>query len=235
VSTPRSRFSEAEFQLICARIGHEFRDRELIKAALTHGSSRTGTLKTSYQRLEFLGDRVLGLVIAEELYRRHPRRTEGQLAPNFSLLGRAETCAEAAAELDIGELIRLGVKERLQGIDKNVFILGDVMEAILGAVYLDGGLAPARGLILRLWEKRLSSRSTSVKDPKSFLQEWALGRSKAIPAYRIVAREGPDHSPNFTIAVSVDGHDEAVAQGQSKRAAEQLAAQVFLKREKIRK
>jgi ribonuclease-3 len=109
------------------------------------------------------------------------------------------------------------------------------MEAILGAVYLDGGLEPARKLILRLWEKRLSSRSTSVKDAKSFLQEWALGRSKEIPTYRIIAREGPDHSPNFTIAVSVNGYAEAVAQGQSKRAAEQLAAQAFLKREKIRK
>jgi ribonuclease-3 len=235
VNTPRSRFSEAEFESICACVGYEFRDRDLIKAALTHGSSKTGSLKTSYQRLEFLGDRVLGLVIAEELYRRHPRRAEGQLAPNFSLLVRAETCAEAATELGIGEFIRLGTKERLQGIAKNVFILGDVMEAILGAVYLDGGLEPARALILRLWEKRLSSRSTSVKDAKSFLQEWALARSKTIPSYRIIAREGPDHSPNFTIAVSVDGYAEAVAQGQSKRAAEQLAAQAFLKREKIRK
>ncbi|MGE3829475.1 MAG: ribonuclease III [Parvibaculaceae bacterium] len=235
MNTPRSRFGEAEFQAICASIGYEFKDRDLIKAALTHGSSKTGTLKTSYQRLEFLGDRVLGLVIAEELYRRHPRRAEGQLAPNFSLLVRAETCAEAASELGIGEHIRLGVRERLQGVAKNVFILGDVMEAILGAIYLDGGLEPARVLILRLWEKRLASRSTSVKDAKSFLQEWALGQAKNIPAYRIIAREGPDHSPSFTIGVAVDGYEEATAQGQSKRAAEQLAAQAFLKREKIRK
>jgi ribonuclease III len=235
VNTPRSRFGEAEFQAICARLSYEFTDRELIRAALTHGSSKTGALKTSYQRLEFLGDRVLGLVIAEELYRRHPRRAEGQLAPNFSLLVRAETCAEAATELGIGEHIRLGAKERIQGIAKNVFILGDVMEAILGAIYLDGGLNPARELILRLWEKRLSSRSTSVKDAKSFLQEWALGQAKQIPVYRIVAREGPDHMPNFTIGVLVEGYPEAVAQGQSKRAAEQLAAQAFLKREKIRK
>jgi ribonuclease-3 len=235
VTTDRTRFTEAEFQAIAALLGYTFRNRDLLKAALTHGSGRKGKTNTTYQRLEFLGDRVLGLVIAEELYVRNPRKAEGALAQNFSLLVRAEACADAARELAIAEHIRVGAKEKAQGMTTQTLILGDVMEAILGAMYLDGGLEPSRALIMRLWDRRLSNRTKLVKDAKSFLQEWALAHGKAIPAYRVVTREGPDHSPHFTIAVTVEGFFDAVANAQSKRIGEQLAAEAFLRREKIRK
>ncbi|MFZ5673780.1 MAG: ribonuclease III [Pseudomonadota bacterium] len=234
-NTDRTRFTDQEFQAIAALLGYTFRNRDLLKAALTHGSGRKGNTHTTYQRLEFLGDRVLGLVIAEELYVRNPRKAEGALAQNFSLLVRAEACADAARDLGISEHIRVGQKEKAQGMATQTVILGDVMESILGAMYLDGGLEPARALIMRLWEERLSSRSKLVKDAKSFLQEWALAQGKAIPAYRIVSRDGPDHSPHFTIAVTVEGFAEAIASAQSKRNGEQLAAEAFLRREKIRK
>lgn len=234
-NSDRTRFTDQEFQAIAALLGYTFRNRDLLKAALTHGSGRKGKTNTTYQRLEFLGDRVLGLVIAEELYVRNPRKAEGALAQNFSVLVRAEACADAARDLGISEHIRVGQKEKAQGMATQTVILGDVMESILGAMYLDGGLEPARALIMRLWDERLSSRSKLVKDAKSFLQEWALAQGKAIPAYRIVSRDGPDHSPNFTIAVTVDGFAEAIASAQSKRNGEQLAAELFLRREKIRK
>jgi ribonuclease-3 len=235
VTTDRTRFTETEFQTIAALLGYTFRSRDLLKAALTHGSGRKGKTNTTYQRLEFLGDRVLGIVIAEELYVRNPRKAEGALAQNFSLLVRAEACADAARDLGIADHIRVGQKEKAQGMATQTLILGDVMEAILGAMYLDGGLEPSRSLIMRLWERRLSNRTKLVKDAKSFLQEWALGQGKAIPLYRVVARDGPDHSPHFTIGVTVDGFAEAVASAQSKRIGEQLAAEAFLRREKIRK
>jgi ribonuclease-3 len=235
VTTDRTRFSDQEFQAIAALLGYTFGNRDLLKAALTHGSGRKGKANTTYQRLEFLGDRVLGLVIAEELYVRNPRKAEGALAQNFSLLVRAEACADAARELGIADHIRVGPKEKAQGMTTQTLILGDVMEAILGAMYLDGGLEPSRALIMRLWERRLSNRTKLVKDAKSFLQEWALGQAKAIPVYRIVARQGPDHLPHFTIGVTVEGFSEAVASAQSKRIGEQLAAEAFLRREKIRK
>jgi ribonuclease III len=234
-NSDRTRFTDQEFQAIAALLGYTFRNRDLLKAALTHGSGRKGKTNTTYQRLEFLGDRVLGLVIAEELYVRNPRKAEGALAQNFSVLVRAEACADAARDLNISEHIRVGQKEKAQGMATQTVILGDVMESILGAMYLDGGLEPARALIMRLWDERLSSRSKLVKDAKSFLQEWALAQGKAIPAYRIVSRDGPDHSPNFTIAVTIEGFAEAVASAQSKRNGEQLAAELFLRREKIRK
>ena len=235
MATDRTRFTDQEFQAIAALLGYTFSNRDLLKAALTHGSSRKGRLSTTYQRLEFLGDRVLGLVIAEELYLRNPRKAEGPLAQNFSLLVRAEACADAARDLGIADHIRVGIKEKAQGMTTQKLILGDVMESILGAMYLDGGLEPARTLIMRLWEQRLSNRTKLVKDAKSYLQEWALGQAKAIPAYRVISRDGPDHSPHFTIAVAVDGFPEAVASAQSKRIGEQLAAEAFLRREKIRK
>lgn len=234
-NSDRTRFTDQEFQAIAALLGYTFRNRDLLKAALTHGSGRKGKTNTTYQRLEFLGDRVLGLVIAEELYVRNPRKAEGALAQNFSVLVRAEACADAARDLGISEHIRVGQKEKAQGMATQTVILGDVMESILGAMYLDGGLEPARALIMRLWDERLSSRSKLVKDAKSFLQEWALAQGKAIPAYRIVSRDGPDHSPNFTIAVTIEGFAEAIASAQSKRNGEQLAAELFLRREKIRK
>ena len=235
MTTDRTRFTEQEFQAIAALLGYTFRNRDLLKAALTHGSGRKGKANTTYQRLEFLGDRVLGLVIAEELYVRNPRKAEGALAQNFSLLVRAEACADAARDLAIAEHIRVGEKEKAQGMTTQTLILGDVMESILGAMYLDGGLEPSRALIMRLWEKRLANRTKLVKDAKSYLQEWALSKAKGIPVYRIISRDGPDHSPHFTIGVTVDGFSEAAASAQSKRTGEQLAAEAFLRREKIRK
>ena len=228
MTTDRTRFTDQEFQAIAALLGYTFRDRDLLKAALTHGSGSKGKTITTYQRLEFLGDRVLGLVIAEELFVRNPRKAEGTLAQSFSLLVRAEACADAARDLGISEHIRVGQKEKAQGMTNQMVILGDVMEAILGAMYLDGGLEPARALIMRLWEERLSNRSTLVKDAKSFLQEWALALGKAIPAYRIVSREGPDHAPVFTVMVQVQGLEPVPGTGNSKQMAEREAARAML-------
>jgi ribonuclease III len=224
------RLTEAEFELITARLAHRFRDRSLLMHALTHASS--ASQRPDYQRLEFLGDRVLALVIAEELYRRNPTKPEGALSSRFSALVSGELCAAVAREAGIGEHVRLGRRETADGIHLSVGVLGDVMEALIAAIYLDGGLEAARALILRLWEPHMEARAR--KDSKTYLQEWALGQAFAIPGYRVVSQEGPHHAPVFAVEVKVDGRPAAIGEGPTKRSAEQAAASAFLKREGIR-
>jgi ribonuclease III len=224
------RLTEAEFELITARLGYRFRDRSLLMHALTHASS--ASQRPDYQRLEFLGDRVLALVIAEELYRRNPTKPEGALSSRFSALVSGELCAAVAREAGIGEHVRLGRRETADGIHLSVGVLGDVMEALIAAIYLDGGLEAARALILRLWEPHMKARAR--KDSKTYLQEWALGQAFAIPGYRVVSQEGPHHAPVFAVEVKVDGRPAAIGEGPTKRSAEQAAASAFLKREGIR-
>jgi ribonuclease-3 len=224
------RLTEAEFELITARLAHRFRDRSLLMHALTHASS--ASQRPDYQRLEFLGDRVLALVIAEELYRRNPTKPEGALSSRFSALVSGELCAAVAREAGIGEHVRLGRRETADGIHLSVGVLGDVMEALIAAIYLDGGLEAARALILRLWESHMEARAR--KDSKTYLQEWALGQAFAIPGYRVVSQEGPHHAPVFAVEVKVDGRPAAIGEGPTKRSAEQAAASAFLKREGIR-
>lgn len=224
------RLTEVEFELITARLAYRFRDRSLLMHALTHASS--ASQRPDYQRLEFLGDRVLALVIAEELYRRNPTKPEGALSSRFSALVSGELCAAVAREAGIGEHVRLGRRETADGIHLSVGVLGDVMEALIAAIYLDGGLEAARALILRLWEPHMEARAR--KDSKTYLQEWALGQAFAIPGYRVVSQEGPHHAPVFAVEVKVDGRPAAIGEGPTKRSAEQAAASAFLKREGIR-
>jgi ribonuclease-3 len=213
-----------------ARIGYSFRDKELLALALTHvsavGSSRSRV--KSYQRLEFLGDRVLGLAIASLLYERFPAADEGDLSKRLAELVRRESCAALAQSWLLGDYIRLGPSELHGGGRENPAILGDVAEALIGAVFLDGGYEAAAALITAAVAERLSSEYRPRPDAKTALQEWAQARGLPPPSYTTLSREGPDHLPLFRISVAVDGHGEAQAVGRSKRLAEQSAADAML-------
>ncbi len=218
-----------------ARLGYTFADPDLLERALTHSSAIAPARRVaqSYQRLEFLGDRVLGLVVADMLYRRFPKSTEGDLSRSLNALVRKETCAMIARELELGPDLILGESEaRTGGADKDA-ILGDVVEGLLGAIYIDGGLGPAFEIIERLFGEHIGQSGTERADAKTTLQEWAQGRGLEPPAYVEVDRRGPDHAPEFTIAVRLDGFTPLSATGPSKKLAEHKAAEAFLMREKI--
>jgi ribonuclease-3 len=218
-----------------ARLGYKFADPELLDRALTHSSAIAPAKRValSYQRLEFLGDRVLGLVVADMLYRKFPKANEGDLSRSLNALVRKETCAMIARELNLGPDLNLGDSEaRTGGADKDA-ILGDVMEALLGAVYMDGGLGPAFEIIERLFGERIGQSGTERADAKTTLQEWAQGRGLEPPVYEEIERTGPDHAPEFTIAVKLGNFDPLTATGPSKKLAEHKAAEAFLVREKV--
>lgn len=214
------------------RIGHAFSDRGLLIEALTHGSSET--TRRDYQRLEFLGDRVLGLVIAEHLFRAFPTKEEGELTALHSALVRREACAAAGDTIGLADLVIVGAGERAKGMNLNRGVLGDVMEALIAAIYLDAGFEAARRFVLRSWAGQMSQPRAVVKDAKTFLQEWALGRGLPVPSYGILSREGPEHEPVFVVTVEVTGRAPAQGSAGSKRAAEMEAAAVFLRREGLR-
>lgn len=226
------RFSAARIEAIGARLGYRFADPSLLMIALSHASSQRR--HGDYERLEFLGDRVLGLVIADHLYRSCPSLREGELSARLSALVRAEACAEAGDALGLEELIMVGASERAKGLATNRMLQADVMEALVAAIYLDGGLEAARQFILRLWAPLLARPMLARKDAKTFLQEWALARALPLPRYRIVSREGPEHEPVFVVSVEVEGLSPATGTARSKRQAEQAAAEAFLEREGIR-
>lgn len=216
-----------------ARLGHVFADKTLLDRALTHitaAKSRDGRLG-SYQRLEYLGDRVLGLAVSAMLFDAYPKADEGELSRRLADLVRAETCAEVAVEMELGESIRLGQSEASGGGRRKTAILSDVCEAVIGATFIDGGYAAASALVDRFWRDRALAPRRPLRDPKTELQEWAQGKGLPAPLYREVARVGPDHNPQFLVAVTVDGRDEAEGAGRSKRAAEQAAAETWLQRE----
>lgn len=212
-----------------ARIGHDFRRPELLVRAVTH-SSLSSAVRPSNERLEFLGDRVLGLAMAEALFAADRGAAEGQLAPRFNALVRLETCAAVAREVGLGEVLKLGRSEMMTGGRRKEALLGDAMEAVIAAVYLDAGFEVARDLVLRLWGNRISEAADRARDAKSSLQEWAQARGMKLPAYTVIDREGADHDPRFTVEVRVDTGDAATATAGSKRAAEQAAAQALLDR-----
>jgi ribonuclease-3 len=218
-----------------ARLGHKFADPDLLDRALTHSSAIAPARRVSqsYQRLEFLGDRVLGLVVADMLYRKMPKATEGDLSRSLNALVRKETCAAIAREINLGPEMNLGESEARTGGAEKDAILGDVMEAVIGAVYIDGGLAPAYELVQRLFGVHVSESRTERADAKTTLQEWAQGRGLEPPAYVEVSRKGPDHAPEFTIAIKLNGFGELTATGPSKKLAEHKAAEAFLVREKV--
>jgi ribonuclease-3 len=219
----------AEVSAFCERLGHHFARPELITRALTHGSISSAT-RPDNQRLEFLGDRVLGLVMAEALLAKDKGAAEGILAPRFNALVRKEACADVARELDLGAVLRLGKSEMVSGGRRKEALLGDAMEAVIAAVYLDAGFEAARDVILTHWGSRINDVEADARDAKTALQELVQSRGEAPPSYEIIARDGPDHAPKFTIEVRVAKGQSATAEAGSKRQAEQAAAKALLER-----
>ena len=217
-----------------ASLGYSFADKSLLEQALSHISALAGPRRLdSYQRLEFLGDRVLGLAVSDLLFRAFPDDEEGALSRRLSDLVRKETCAAVAIAWDVGAHLRLGGGEAQSGGRKRLTILGDACEAVIGAVFLDAGFQEARRVVERAWAERLAASAAAVADAKTALQEWAQAKTLKAPTYRLVARSGPDHSPRFVIAVDIEGHEAAEGQGRSKRLAEQAAAAAFMAREGV--
>lgn len=217
-----------DIRAFSARLGHEFTRPELLLRALTHGSVTSPT-RPDNQRLEFLGDRVLGLTMAEALVLADRNASEGQLAPRYNALVRGETCAAIAREIDLGAVLKLGRSEMLSGGRRKEALLADAMEAVLAAVYLDAGFEAARSVILRLWAERIATVDHDSRDAKTALQEFAQARGMQPPRYVQTARSGPDHAPEFEITVELDDGRRACARGKgTKRSIEQRAAQALL-------
>jgi ribonuclease-3 len=218
------------------KIGHKFADKALLERALTHISAVSGGPQSrsgSYQRLEFLGDHVLGLVISDMLYRAYPRANEGELSQRLADLVRKETCAEVGREMELGPALKLGNSESHSGARLRVTILGDACEALIGAVFLDGGYEASQKMIDRFWKSRMDRPLRSLRDAKTMLQEWAQARGLPTPAYHELARTGPHHNPKFRVAVMLPDRPPAEGLGPSKRAAEQAAAAEMLTREGV--
>jgi ribonuclease-3 len=219
----------SELKAFAGRIGYTFKRPELLHRAVTHSSMSSPT-RDDNQRLEFLGDRVLGLVMAEALFLADTSASEGQLAPRFNALVRKETCADVARECDLGAVLKLGRSEMLSGGRRKEALLADAMEAVIAAVYLDGGFEAAKALVLRLWGKRVTAVDADARDAKTALQEWAQARKLPPPKYVVVERTGPDHAPVFTIKAQLENGQSESATANSKRQAEQAAAKVLLAR-----
>ena len=219
----------ADLLAFARRIGHEFAQPALLVRAVTHASLSSPT-RPDNERLEFLGDRILGLVMAEALLKADPPASEGQLAPRFNAMVRKETNADVAREIGLGEVLKLGRSEMMSGGRRRDALLGDAMEAVIAAVYMDAGFDAARALVLRLWGARIGGVAQDARDAKSSLQEWAQGRGMAPPAYVELERSGPDHQPIFTVEVRLENGEAERAEAGSKRIAEHSAAKALLAR-----
>ena len=219
---------------LSSRLGYVFDDPELALLALTHASARAGQKPIEdNERLEFLGDRVLGLAIAELLSSRFPEAHEGELARWLNQLVRTETCAAIAEHWKLGELITMSGGEAESGGRRKKTILGNACEAVLGAVFADGGYEPAKTIVHRFWSPLIADLEGTTPDAKSVLQEWVQGRGLPLPHYVEVARKGPDHAPLFTAEVHIEGVEPERGEGANKRSAEQAAALAFLLREGV--
>jgi ribonuclease III len=221
----------AELSALELRLGYRFRDSTLAQLALTHLSAQSSAGQgraQSYQRLEFLGDRVLGVVIASRLYQAFPQASEGELSMRFAKLVRRETCAEIALEWDVGPHVALGLGEARGGGRKKAAILSDVCESLIGAVFVDGGFEAAEALVLSAWGDRITA--DAARDAKTAVQEWAQSRALPAPRYEEVERSGPAHAPHFVMRLTLEGFEPELGAATSKRAAEQAAAQAFLDR-----
>jgi len=222
-------------------LGHNFRDPRLLDLALTHASVGEGAERDARgrpfadnQRLEFLGDRVLGLLVADRLMRDFPDANEGDMSSRLHALVDKAACARAADALGVGPAMRLSPGEAKQGGRRRDGVLGDAMEAILAAAWLDGGIGAAQTVFDRAWAAELAAPPVrSISNPKSVLQEWALGQAKPLPTYRIVERTGSDHAPTFTVEATVEGYPPLTAQGRSRQDAEKTAAIGLLQREGV--
>jgi ribonuclease-3 len=215
-------------------LGYTFANRDLLREALTHRSAidrqrgRNLDLRHGNERLEFLGDRVLSLAVADLLIGRFPDESEGELARRHAALVRAETLAEVARTIGLGAHLTLAESEEATGGREKPAILADACEAVIGALYRDGGLAVARAFIERYWVPRIEHDPEPPRDPKTTLQEWAQGRGLPLPSYREVGREGPPHAPQFVMEVTVRGRTPARGSGRTKREAERTAAIAML-------
>ena len=209
------------------RLGYEFSDVSLLIEALTHSSIASESRKDN-QRLEFLGDRVLGLVMAEALLEIDQFASEGTLAPRFNALVRKEACAEVARHIDLGGVLKIGRSEMLSGGRRKDALLLDGMEAVIAAVYKDGGFEVAKRTITELWGDRIKNVKGDARDAKTMLQEWAQARGQNPPKYEIMSQSGPDHAPEFLVKVLLDSGETADATAGSKRKAEQMAAKSIL-------
>ena len=210
-------------------LDHRFKDATYLDRAMTHRSAAQGhAAEWSNERLEFLGDRILALVMVETLLERFPKLREGELAPRLNAMVSRETCAVVGASLGLGQYLIVDRSERATGGPEKPSLLANAIEAVIGAIYLDGGLEKARKFILRVWKKLLQASPELGRDPKSALQEWAQGGGHPAPVYRHVSREGPDHAPVFTVTVNVPGHEPVPGVGSSKQLAEREAARAML-------
>ena len=213
------------------RIGHVFADRELLERALTHGSVTKGSPKIrDNERLEFLGDRVLNLVVAEQLMRLQPEATEGALSKLMNQLVNYRACADAARRAGLRDALRVDASATKIGARDNERVLGDACEALIAALYLDAGFAAAHDFILAFWAELFANLDAPTKDPKTMLQEWAMGQGMPLPSYRVIRQEGSAHEPIFTIEVGLPGLEPAVASAGSKKEAERLAADALYAR-----
>jgi ribonuclease-3 len=224
--TGSSRSSTDALSELETRLNYIFKDRDLLARALTHASAST---IESNERLEFLGDRVLGLVIAEQLHHRFPEDPEGIMALKLNALVRSEACARAAEKIGLGEFLILASSEVVSGGRKKAAILAGACEAVIAALYLDGGFKVAHDFILANWEEQFAGLGRDMRDAKTALQEWAQAKKGGTaPVYKLLKREGPDHAPRFQVEVSVTGHLPMTGEGASKREAEQAAARTML-------
>ena len=211
------------------RLGYEFSNPSLLVEALTH-SSIASDFRKDNQRLEFLGDRVLGLVMAEALLEIDQTAPEGTLAPRFNALVRKETCAEVARQIELGGVLKIGRSEMLSGGRRKDALLGDGMEAVIAAIYKDGGFEIAKTIIIKLWGDRIKNVKVDARDAKTMLQEWAQARGQNPPNYEVISRSGPDHAPDFLVKVILASGETSEAMAGSKRQAEQMAAKALLQK-----
>jgi ribonuclease III len=227
--------AKAATAAIEGRIGHKFADADLLATAFTHVSALKSSRKRgdSYQRLEFLGDHVLGLVVSDMPYPAFPNADEGELSKRLADLVRKESCADVAKSLGLIDDIKLGAVGAGAGARLRKSVLGDICEAVIGAIFLDGGYVAAAQFVERNWTERMRKPRRPLRDPKTVLQEWAQGKGLPTPVYREVERTGPHHDPQFRVAVDLPGLEPAEGVGGSKRAAEKIAASVMIEREGV--
>jgi len=234
MTDPQNHLVKNRFGVLEDRLGYRFKSHDELERALTHSSVRKHTTDGfHYERLEFLGDRVLGLCVADALYLQYPEAAEGELSLRLNALVRGETLAEIADELKLSEFIRTGNDLKNITGKRMMSVRADVMEALIASVFLDGGLDAASQLISRIWGNRFSDVATARRDSKTALQEWAHANHLESPKYRAIDKSGPDHEPVFVIEVKVPGKLACTGSGRSKRLAEQEAAQAMLIREGV--
>lgn len=229
-----ARVSAQKIAELEARLGHEFKTHERLVRALTHASAikQAGDV-SHYERLEFLGDRVLGLCVAEILFATFPKAREGELSVRLNALVSGKTCAEIADELKLHDFIHAGTDVKHIASKRMRSVRADVVESIIAAIYLDGGLQAAQKFVERHWVARIHEEGAGIRDSKTALQEWAHSALGSTPSYKIVLRSGPDHDPTFVVNVSIEGTKDGEGKGRSKRAAEQEAALSVLLREAV--